>query len=255
MGWRITILFVFIAFASCKSTKVSEGKVDELPARVVVKKNKEVTFAPTSLKASMSVRYKSDNESTSLNASLRMIKDSIIWLSFSKLGFPLAKLKITPYEVQFYEKIGKSYFKGDFDLISEWMDAEFDFEKIQNLILGNPIIKLEKNKHVANVYDNKYQLLPKKRNTIFDIKYLIDPVTFKILEEELNHLEKKQNIRVFYGNFDRINEYLLPKEFRLLVKGVNQTTQVEANYKNVQLDVPLKFPFTIPEGYKNIVLK
>ena len=45
-----------------------------------------------------------------------MIKDTAIWISINKLGFPLGKLFITPERASFYEVIGKSYFDGDFRL-------------------------------------------------------------------------------------------------------------------------------------------
>jgi hypothetical protein len=32
-------------------------------------------------------------------------------------------------------------------------------------------------------------------------------------------------------------------------------TIIDVNYKNVQFDFPLKFPFEIPAGYRNIELE
>ena len=127
----IILVIVVLSLVSCKSRKITDKSVDYLPAKTIVKKNHEARFDRTSVKASMQIKYRGKDELPNINGSLRMVKDSIIWLNFSKLGFPIAKLIITPQYVKFYEKIGKTSFEGDFKLISSWLGTDFDFEKIQ----------------------------------------------------------------------------------------------------------------------------
>jgi hypothetical protein len=184
-----------------------------------------------------------------------MVKDSIIWLNFSKLGFPVAKLRLTPEKAEFYEKIGRTSFEGDFKLISQWLGTEFDFLKIQNLFLGETLLNLEKQRYQVSIVDEKYELRPKKRNAIFDILYQIDPSHFKIMKEELKHNEKNQNLTILYKDFNKINQSLFPKGFSITAVDGRQKTVIDVNYKNVQFDVPLKFPFKIPAGYRNIELE
>lgn len=251
----ITLFIIILSLASCKSSKVSDKSISYLPSRTVIKKNSTVSFNKKTIKASMSIKYKGKEELPNISASLRMVKDSIIWLNFSKLGFPVAKLKITPQEVKFYEKIGKTSFEGDFKLISNWLGAEFDFVKVQNLFLGEAIVSLDEDKYQVSVKDSKYELLSKKRNPIFDIKYWIDPVHFKVVKEEISHAEKNQNLTILYKDFHKINESLFPKGFMVKAMTDEMTTTIDINYKNVQFDVPLKFPFKIPSGYRNIELE
>ena len=203
----------------------------------------------------MSIKYKGKEELPHISASLRMVKDSIIWINFSKLGFPVAKLKITPQEVKFYEKIGKTSFDGDFKLISNWLGTEFDFVKVQNLFLGEAILSLEEDKYLVSVKDSKYELLSKRKNPIFGIKYWIDPVHFKVVKEEISHAEKNQNLTILYKDFHKISESLFPKGFMVKAMTDGMTTTIDINYKNVQFDVPLRFPFAIPAGYRNIELE
>ena len=100
---KIVTLLVFVAvFTSCKTARVSDKSVDYIPVKSIIKNNNKARFANSSIKASMQVKYRGKDELPNINASLRMVKDSIIWLNFSKLGFPIAKLLITPKEVRFY---------------------------------------------------------------------------------------------------------------------------------------------------------
>jgi len=253
---KIIALFICVlSLASCKTSKVSDKSIAYLSSRTIVKNNLNASFNKKTIKASMSIKYKGKEELPTISASLRMVKDSIIWLNFSKLGFPVAKLKITPQEVKFYEKIGKTSFDGDFKLISKWLGTEFDFMKVQNLFLGEAILSLEEDKYQVSVKDSKYELFSKKKNSIFDIKYWIDPVHFKVVKEEISHAEKNQNLTILYKDFHKISESLFPKGFMVKAMTDGMTTTIDINYKNVQFDVPLKFPFAIPTGYRNIELE
>lgn len=248
----LMIFMVLLSLASCKSAKVTTKQINDLPGRTIVKRNREASFDQATVKASLLIKYKGKEDMPNINGSLRMIKDSIIWLNFSKLGFPVAKLRITPNEVSFYEKIGKTSFEGNFELISQWLGTDFDFEKIQNLFLGESLLNLEGQKYLVNIIDNKYELRPRKGNPLYDILYRIDPNNFKIMREEVRHSQKNQNLTILYKDFNKINESLFPKGFLITAFADHQTTIIDVSYKNVQFDVPLKFPFEIPAGYRNI---
>ena len=92
----LIIIFFLLLISSCKSTKTTTGKISDLSAKNIIKKNDKVSFDRSTIKASLSIKYKGKSDLPSLNGSMRMIKDSVIWISLSKLGFPIAKLMITP---------------------------------------------------------------------------------------------------------------------------------------------------------------
>ncbi len=70
----------------------------------------------------------------------------------------------------------------------------FDFVKVQNLFFGETLMALESKKLQVNIKDGKYELVSKKRNPIFEIKYSIDPDHFKVVKEEITHVGKNQNL-------------------------------------------------------------
>ena len=252
-AWVLTL--VLSVLFSCKSAKVDDSEVSYLPARTIVKKNRQAALSQERIKATMSIKYRGSQELPNISASLRMVRDSIIWINFSKLGFPIAKLRITNKEVEFYEKISKTSFKGNFELISQWLGTDFDFMKVQSLFLGESLLNLERDKYVSSVVNNQYELQPKRRNPMFDIYFYLDPSTFKITKEELRQPEKDQNLTILYRDFDKISESLFPKGFLITAVGQQKRTVIDVIYKSVQFDVPLKFPFQMPEGYRNIELE
>ncbi len=251
--WFLTLALAVLF--SCKSAKVDDSEVNYMPARAIVKKNNQASFSKERIKANMSIKYRGSQELPNISASMRMVKDSIIWISFSKLGFPIAKLRITKKEVEFYEKVTKTSFKGNFELISQWLGTEFDFMKVQSLFLGESLLNLERDKYISSVVNNEYELQPKRRNPMFDIYFYIDPSTYKISREELRQPEKDQNLTILYRDFEKISESLFPKGFLITAVGQEKRTAIDVIYKSVQFDVPLKFPFQMPEGYQKIELE
>ena len=54
----------------------------------------------------------------------------------------MVRLKITPEKVQMYNKIDRTYFDGDFNLIEDFLGVELSFTHIENLLFGHTIFQL-----------------------------------------------------------------------------------------------------------------
>lgn len=254
---RKSILFIILLtiLTSCKSSKVSNTNIANLSAKKVIKKHYAVGFDKNNLKANLTLKYKGTADLPSLNASLRIAKDSVIWLSVSKFGIPVAKIIITPNEVKFYEKLSKKYFIGDFKLISHWLGVEFDFNQIQNLFFGEALLNLNEEKYQIVIQENLYVLNQKNNNIPYDMFFWINPETFKLEKEEIINPKNEQNLTILYKDFDKINESLFPKGFTIYAVNKNSKTIIDINYRNVTFNTPLRFPFKIPNGYREIEFK
>lgn len=255
--FKNSVIFIFflLLITSCKTTKNTTGNIAHLSAKKIIKKNDKAGFNRSSIKASLSIKYKGKTNLPSMNGSMRMVKDSVIWISLSKLGFPVAKLMITPKEVKFYEKVSKTYFSGNYKIISALLGSEFDFEMVQNVFLGEPLFLLKNEKYKVSIRENSYELVPKSENPLLDLFFLIDPVTFKLAKEEFNFVEKGQNLTILYKDFNKIDESLFPKGFVIKATDKNNKTIIDVNYRNVIFDGEMRFPFKIPNEYKLIKIK
>ncbi len=251
---RISTLFIIalISLYSCKSSKTSDTDIVNLSAKKVIKRNYEARFNKTNIKANLTLKYKGSAGLPNLNASLRMVKDSIIWLSVTKFGIPFAKIIIDKNEVKYYEKLSRTYFIGNFDLISHWLGVDFDFNQIQNLFLGESILNLKEKKYEIQIKENLYALNPKNNPFPFEILFWINPMNFKLEKEELKDPKKEQKLLVTYKGYNEINDHLFPKGFTIHATDKKNRTIVDINYRNVTFDTPLRFPFKIPNGYEEL---
>ena len=100
------------------------------------------------------------------NVSIRLKKQEQILISGSLL-IPLFKGLLTKNDLMFYEKLNKSFYRGNYDYISELLNFQFSLESFENLITGKPIVNLnnlklrqssENKNYILSSYDRKKQI-------------------------------------------------------------------------------------------------
>lgn len=243
-----------LMITSCKTKKaVGNSTVRGMSVNKIIKNHYANDFDKETITARLRVKYRGKSSLPSVTASLRLKKDNTIWVSLSKLGFPIGKALITTDKVSYYEKINKTYFEGDFTLLSNWLGTDLDFEKVQNLLLGQAILNLKDEKYRATQNENTFDLIPKKANEFFDILFSISGAHFKINEQKIE--QEGKTLTIGYGDYEKIDGETFPKKVLITALDGKYTTTVDVDYRSVQFNKSVSFPFKIPNGYKEIVLK
>lgn len=257
MAYRITLLLVLIfTITSCKTKKnnTSTTNSTNMFSAKVISNYDDFKFNKKTLKASVKAKYKGKSSLPSVNVSLRMEKDKIIWMSISKSIFSLGKLKITPNKVQFYNKLQHEYFDGDFSLLSDFLGTEINFKQVQKLLLGEAIFDLNMKDYNIKTQENEYELKPKKRNKLFDILFLLNASNFKLNKQEVRQEKENKLLSIEYKDYQKIEDVSFPSNILVLAEDDKNKNSVNIHYKNVVFDLDLKYPFKIPSGYKEIKL-
>jgi hypothetical protein len=250
------IILLIISVVGCKSTKITSSTADAaISAKSVIKNHYANTFNKETINAKLKVKYIGKSDLPGVTASLRIKKNDTIWISLTKLGFPIGKALITPNRVSYYEKINHTYFDGDFALLSNWLGADLDFEKVQNLLLGQSILDLKKDKFNINLKENKYLLTPKKQYDLFSILFMINPDNFKMNSQEIIQKNENKTLKIDYGNYSKIQGELFPTTIKIAASDIKNTSTIDVDYKSVEFNKPVSFPFSIPSNYQQIVLK
>jgi hypothetical protein len=247
----VAVLFLFIV--SCKSSKVlTDGNANEsLSAKSIIKTHYQNEIDFTTLRGKMKINYSNGEDNQGVSVSLRMKKDKAIWIS---APFGVVKAYITPDRVSFYNKLENEYFDGDFSYLSNLLGTELDFQKVQNLLLGQALLDLKQDKYDLEIANKNYQLKPRKVAELFKIIFQIEPKNFKIATQQISQPLKKRLLEIEYQNYQQISQYVLPNSIFITAidKKVKNTIAIE--YRNIEFNNPMNFPYKIPKGYKEIVL-
>lgn len=255
-GYKLSILILLIALNfSCRSTKslTSTAEIDNtLTAKQIIRETQKQEARFKTLQAKVRVDYTEGQKSTGVTVTLRIEKDKTIWMS-APLG--AARVLITPTKVQFYDKINNQYFDGDFSLLSDFLGTDLDFDKVQNVLLGEPIFNLKNDTYIVSSQDHSYVLQPKDQRTLFELFFLINPSYFKLDSQQLYQTKERRILQIDYKKYQEVRKQIFPENMRIIAVEDNNEVNIELDYKSISLNDKVRFPFNMPSGYKEIVIK
>lgn len=252
---KIIVLFSLVIFISSCGTKKEAFEIEDAAASKVIANHYQEEAEFETLTSRMRLKYQDEERSQSVTVSFRMEKNNTIWLSAQVLGIPLAKALITRDRVSYYEKIGKTYFDGDYRLLSKWLGTPLDFDKLQNLLIGQTIYDLREDRYKLSESSRGYQLIPANEMEAVKKMFLLDPTSFKATAQQLAQEQENRNVTVTYPKYQRVSGQSLPEEINIVANEAGSGTQIEISLRSVVLNEPVSFPFDIPSGYDEIEIE
>ena len=191
------------------------------------------------------VHYQDDGRSYRFNIKYRIEKDKKIWIQANMLGFPVAKMLVTPGEVLFYEKIKGNCFRGAFELLEQKTGVPFDFSSLQNLFLGLAMEDLGAREYDIRTSAAGYELTSTTGEP-FHSKYSVSAEHYRLTREKITYREHKMQLN--YPKYTPVNGQMLPEE--IFLDAFSEGKEVQVEIRNTRMDMPehLRFPFHLPEG-------
>ncbi len=251
---KYLLLLVLPLFFACKakglvSTEKAEKK---LSAEKIIKNhydNDKIDFSTAYIKANVS--YKDNKQSQSVTAEIKIKKDEMILVSIRFLGITMAKALITPDRVQYYEKPNSKYFDGDYSTLSKWLGTDLNYEKIQNLLLGQPLDNLRDFKYNSSIVDGLYKLESVNKSTIQQ-SYHFEAAQFLLMMQTLTDASQGKSLAVFYQEHSAFPQGTLPKRFSIEAEQKKGTSFIGVDYKSVTFNEEFSFPYSAPSSYERI---
>lgn len=276
---RVLLLLLIATFtlSSCKSRKkitLNNGRciLDFKNARTLSSNLKSTQFRFDRINAKMSVDAEIDSSSSSFTVSMRMRKDSVIWMTISKLGIEGARLLITKDSVKFFKRpLGDDhgkYFVGDYSYLSKLANTELDFEILQSLLVGNNVEFYDEDEKLKPGIDNCQYILgttrkKKMRKVVEKGKELKEPAqsiymlpeTFKISRILFYEFNPDRSFDALYSAYEKVDStQLFPMKMNYTIKA-QKSVKIDIAYNKVVLNEEQTFPFKIPENYEAITIK
>jgi outer membrane biogenesis lipoprotein LolB len=235
----------------CTSTKAitATGEVAQLSTKNIIKSHYRNTLRFKTIRGKLRVNFDDGKMQENFTLSLRMEKDKAIWIS-AKLS--LVKIYMTPEKVSFYNKLDNTYFEGDFQLISNFIGTKLDFEKVQNLLVGDALFNLKKERFDSEILDKSYVLTPKRDFELFKRLFQLDAYHFKVKKQQLAQEAEQRLLTIDYPQYQEITGQVFPKNVEIKAEEINKTTKIQVEYRKVIFNEKVRFPFKIPSGYREI---
>lgn len=256
--YRIVLVSSVLALQSCRTKAIVVAETaatnNEIPALQIIDKYNlnALNFSTLNIKAS--AKYEDENQSQHVTAEIRMKKDEKIMVIIRVLGITMAKALITPTEVKYYDKIGNKYFEGDYSALSRWLGTDLDYQKVQSIFLGKTIDDLQKGKYAVTIADKWYRLHDKE-NAAMDKSFYFEGENYLVKKQEINQPNLQRSLQVTYPEYRKTDEKFLPLQLLLEAQLESAKTSIDVEYKNVNFNEDLSFPYSVPEGFERIELE
>jgi len=162
-----------LLLASCKATKDVASEKEPLKnksAGFLLKRYERNAFDFDWLGMKVDADMASLGETQSFKATIRMKRDSVIWISISPaLGIEVFRLLITPDSLKYISKIpdNKYYYTGGFEALDAITKTGLDFGMLQDLLVGNAIgLEKDEGKFRSEIDDENYLLISKYKRKV-----------------------------------------------------------------------------------------
>ncbi|QSB27290.1 DUF4292 domain-containing protein [Flavobacterium sp. CLA17] len=255
----IALLLVSIFVISCKSKAVavqnnSAAVVETKTDKKAIDKHYENKLNFKTLYIKSSARYVDEKQSQNVSAEIKIEKDKQILVSVRFLGITMAKALITPTTVSYYEKINSTYYEGDFTSLSKWLGTELDYSKVQNLLIGEALDDLRKGKYTQAIVENLFRLDDEKETNIKKT-FFLEPEKYLLQKEQISQPSENRMLEIRYSDNKTFDQGTIPTAIEINAVQPKGKTDINLNYNNITFNEELSFPYSVPSGYKKVIIK
>lgn len=261
------VVFILV-LASCRSTKKIQTaiiKKDSTSVAVPVINGKEdsirfmqETYSEvlknhidfTSFSAKINVDYvDGDDKKYNVNATLRMQKDSAIWISVNAIfGIEALRVYVTPDSVKILDKQNKLYTARSVSYLQEVTKLPLTLNILQDLLIGNPVF-LDSNIVSYSASDENISLL--NAGLLFKNLLTVSATGKFIQRSKLDDADvsRSRTCDLTYSDYEN-KKGVNFSTVRKITIAEKKKLDIRLDFKQYDFNETLTFPFSIPKNYK-----
>ncbi len=239
-------LLAFVLLTACKKETLptTASATTETIGKVTVR---NLNFNYLSAKGSLTMEDR--GESITSGYSMRIKKDSVIWVSVQPgLGIEAARLKITQDSVYLMNRLRREYTATSYAYLSNKFKVDVNYEVLQAILLGN----YQPNGQEKTMDEADQQHVQQIReNLLFD--YFIGKQNHKLQQLNVQDQQTGSTITVKYNTFQPIGEVPFAHALAAQIQQPGQVSNFNLTHSRVTVtDEVLDFPFTVPSDYTKL---
>ena len=244
------LILGFTALQSCSKKVTPIAAYDISSSELIVD---EASFDYFSGKANMYFIDESRKKDIKTQATIRMRKDSVIWINLKAAGGVIqgGKALINRDSISIVNDVDNEYYIFTYEDLSKEFGFELNYSIIQSAALGNLIMLRNNEDDVDKVKD--FFLLKQESGTVTISNYINDK-TMKLEKLVMRASDSKNTLTINYSNFQLVGEKVFPYNgsIDLVYKTLSGilNTSIGIEYSKADMgDKELNFKFNIPKKY------
>ena len=249
---QITPLFAVALLAvlsfSCSAARKAGNTGTADASTLLLRKLEARQLHATWFEAKARIDYDDGDMAVKASATIRMQKDSAVWVAVRKLGFEVARVLITPDSLFYIDRFHNEFGAYGLDYLSREYHAPSNLTALQNLLLGNLVYF---NPAARTLKPEAGQLWIEENNGAQLIRHRVNEAEFQLESIEYRDLPAGRAMAMTLEEYGPISGKHNFSYLRQLTMDSQETgaIKVELKFSEVELDVPKSLSFEIPERY------
>ncbi len=180
------------------------------------------------------------NGLVNFSASIRMKKDSVIWMSVSPgMGIEVYRIMITKDSIRILDRIKSRYISRGLDFLNQFVSYPVNLMEVQSLIVGVPI-GYDTQSLSASKGDSS--VLFASNDSEWNSNILVNNKDFLIHQFLMQNLKKQKKMMIEFYNYNYDNASPFSLDRYMEINDPDPTT-ISIDYSKIKINAPVKFPF------------
>ena len=236
--------FTLLIVQGCKTTSrlPASGQTTSNSAKVLMDSMQRHAFYFEWFTGKAKVEVYEGSNKTEFTASIRMRKDSAIWLSVSPaLGLEVARVLITRDSIRVIDRLNGEYYSKDYRYFTTYTSMQVTYDLLQDLISGVPLF-LDSQTFEATRSDSAYRLVSTsgRQSNVINLNGVFLPVQQTISDSAMATLSiSQQQYEIPYTS-----PFSLWRKIELRQP---QAMEIIITFSKIKVNEPVKLPFSVNE--------
>lgn len=243
---------IILLLPSCKtSKKIANKRVDEVGASFLREQLIRSQVKAEWLTAKVKLGFEGLGQKVSATATIKMRKDSVIWMTIKKLGFEVARVQLSRDSVYVIDRLNNQYFVKDLDYLEKQYNLPADFNTIQAILLGNPVFYVTRNMKVEHTNEEHHLYAEEMSKANHFWLTLSD---YRLTKMSFTDHATKRDLVLSLQNYSETSDRQNFSYLRNIDLNSRETGEVsmEIVFSKVTLNEPETFRFEIPTRYTRV---
>ena len=180
------------------------------------------------------------NGVVNLNATIRMKKDSVIWISVSPgIGIEVARILITADSIRIIDRINHKYISRGVAYLGQFISYPVDLREMQNIITGTPIGYSDASL-TASKGDSSVMFV--SADSDWNSNIVVNSKDFLIHQFLMQNKRKNKKLEVEFYNYNYDNASPFSLDRYMQINNPDPIT-ISVDYSHIKINDAIRFPF------------
>ncbi len=242
-----------VVFFACKSRKKVTPQVVVPPtdsAMAVATAESILSFTLKDWKyfsSKIDIDYRNGDDKKSITANIRMLKDSLVWISAGLFGIEGARILINKDSVVLMDRINKKYSVFRNEAISGFSDVPLTVTQVQNLIIAKPVFALKLYEITVNT-DAVFGIDYEQEKFVTSHRYVKQ---FFTIDTTMIRDRTTPNFAMAkYQDYSVVNGHNFPMTSHVTATNGGKQVELDLKFQDVDFETEINFPFNIPSSFE-----